>query len=77
MPWHTFIEGKDYDREEVIEACEERIRNGGVLDVEQKRRHIEDIRRNFPRRIVWMPHGPGWARSPFNHRCWQPFNARK
>jgi hypothetical protein len=71
MVWHHFHEGETVLRDDVIAVCEQRIRNGGVNVVEQKRYLLDCIRIVAPDHIIFPPRGSGWGPSPFNSNNWK------
>jgi hypothetical protein len=71
MAWHSFHEGETFLRDDVIAACEQRILDGGVIAVEQKRYLLDRIRVAASAHIVFSPQGSGWGASPFNPNNWK------
>jgi hypothetical protein len=74
MPWHDFIEGKPYTREEIVAKCEERIRSGKVGHQSSALRELEDIRMcpHRSEKLVWHPFGnTSHGRCPWNRNAWR------
>jgi hypothetical protein len=69
--WY-FQRGEKYLLEEVIIACDIRMRWGGVKRVESKNEIVRRMEKYAPPTIVWCPKTfNGWGASPFNPNCWR------
>jgi hypothetical protein len=69
--WY-FQSGERYLLDEVILACDIRLREGGVKKVKSKNEMVRWMEKHAPSTIVWHPKGRrGWGASPFNSKCWR------
>jgi hypothetical protein len=74
MTWKKwkFEVGEKYLLEEVIGACDARIREGGVIRSDSKDAKVRWMEKSAPATIVWTPLTErGWGASPFNKNCWR------
>ena len=69
--WY-FRPGEQYQLSEVVGACDERIRKGGVRSRDSKNESVRRMERCGYAVIVWTPKSyKGWGASPFNLDCWR------
>jgi len=69
--WY-FQRGERYLLDEVITACDIRLREGGVKRVKSKSKMVRRMEKYAPPTIVWCPkRDRGWGASPFNENCWR------
>ena len=72
MPWHKFIEGESYNRNDVVAECVKRINSGAIENKPNARTWLEDIRTCPYETLVWHPFGTtSYGRSPLNWRAWR------
>jgi hypothetical protein len=72
MPWHNFIEGESYNRDDIVAECEKRINSGAFENTPHAWRWLEHIRTRPYETLVWHPFGTtSYGRSPLNCRAWQ------
>jgi hypothetical protein len=66
------LRGQGHLLDEVIIACDIRLREGGVERVESKNKMVRRMEKYAPATIVWCPKTYwGWGASPFNENCWR------
>jgi hypothetical protein len=69
---YYFQEGEQYPLSEVINECDRRIREGGVIRDESKNNMVRRMEKYAPATIVWSPLTErGWGHSGFNKNCWR------
>jgi hypothetical protein len=74
MKWEKwyFQKGEQYPLSEIINECDRRLRDGGVIRRESKNRMVRRMEKYAPPTIVWSPKTDrGWGASAFNKNCWR------
>jgi hypothetical protein len=74
MKWEKwpFQRGEQYPISEVINECDARLREGGVVRRESKNEMVRLMEKYAPATVRWCPKTDrGWGASAFNKNCWR------